>query len=322
LARIEVPPERVLLRASWLEKHKTESIRVVSYGQAESDAEQLSANLIDKFGRAYVRSLSFRAIPRGGLIVLGMVAYCLDLPASALDVSRSSSPVIIIDDCARSGTRFREFLKTIDQQEVIFAPLYSNSQLLALILKMESRVSGCVLACELRDLAHDHFPDAESLEQWRQFWLERRGTHVYWAGDLEHVVFPWSEPDRVFWNHKGNYAEDGWRFAPPDRCLRNRTLLRITGPRRDKAQVRLARSIAYNLLDDEILICNLDSQEVISLSGSSAEMWRALVFFGNYKQAIEHLVAIFDVAHSVVASDLEGFADELLARGVLETVTD
>lgn len=313
-----VAPEILLERVTWLANYPRETLKVVTYHQAERDSEQLASNLQAKFGYKEVKSFAFRPIPRGGHIVLGMLSYCLDLPYSAFDSSNRRRPVIVVDDCAHSGTRLRGFLDKSDFNEVVFGVLYSNSQLFDAILSRESRVVDCLMACELEDFSSKRFVDISSLEQWRQSWIQRKEHAAYWIGDLQHVIFPWNEPDRAFWNSQKKMIENGWRFASPDECLRNRTLLGIPLSLRSDREFRLTRGLAYNLFDDEVLICNLSTEEVFSLSGIASRMWRALVWFGNLNDSANYLARDHDVDLDQLRLDLREFVNDLVSRGILE----
>ena len=75
------------------------------------------SQLVDSLGTETLSRCRFVALPRGGLFVLGMLAYLLDLRADRVgDVGESgirpggsdSAPLVLVDDCALSGLRFSE----------------------------------------------------------------------------------------------------------------------------------------------------------------------------------------------------------------------
>lgn len=78
-------------------------LRYVGYKQAEEDCERLAELLVERFGREELQSFRFTAIPRGGLIVLGMLAYVLGLRQSQLEPPHSPErPLVVVDDCVRT----------------------------------------------------------------------------------------------------------------------------------------------------------------------------------------------------------------------------
>src|SRR5215203_3670477 len=106
------------------------SLRYVSYAQAEEDCERLAARLVKRLGREGVRRSCFTGIPRGGFIVLGMLAYALDLERAQLEPPDSPDrPLVVVDDCAFSGVRFGQFLARCESRRVVFAHLYSHPDL-------------------------------------------------------------------------------------------------------------------------------------------------------------------------------------------------
>ena len=68
-------------------------LRYVGYRQAEEAVAELADRLRSRFGAHEVRSLSYVAIPRGGLIVLGMLASMLDAPRARRSLRRLSPTV-------------------------------------------------------------------------------------------------------------------------------------------------------------------------------------------------------------------------------------
>src|ERR671910_1255702 len=94
----------------WQLEHILPRLRYVGYAQAQEDCERLAARLVERFGRDELRGFRFVAIPRGGFIVLGMLAYILGLERSQLEAApyseHAGAPLVVVDDCALSGVRF------------------------------------------------------------------------------------------------------------------------------------------------------------------------------------------------------------------------
>ncbi len=197
-------------------------LRYVDYRQAEQDCEILAAKILERWSRSELEGASFAAIPRGGLIVLGMLSYALGLKTAQL--REGPGPLFLVDDCALTGARFASRLKTTDHREVVFVHLYSHPDLRRAIEEKEERVVACVAARDLTDMAPESFPDPERLAEWRRKWRERLGER-YWYGQPEPVCFAWNEPDRPFWNEATGEVEDGWRLLPPHLCLKTRAAL-------------------------------------------------------------------------------------------------
>src|SRR5687768_10417176 len=103
--------------------------RRLTYEQAEAEAKSLAAALVAAFGRDEIKSFSYTAIPRGGLFVLGMLSYVLDLDRRVLQPRSSGEPLVVVDDCSLSGARFRNFLQADEHPQVVFAHLYSHHDL-------------------------------------------------------------------------------------------------------------------------------------------------------------------------------------------------
>ena len=93
-------------------------LRYVSYEDAERVARALATKLLEHLGPETLTRCQFVALPRGGLFVLGMLAYLLDLRADQVSgslehssaVPSDGTPLVIVDDCALSGLRFAETL--------------------------------------------------------------------------------------------------------------------------------------------------------------------------------------------------------------------
>jgi hypothetical protein len=300
-------------------------LRHVSWSQAEADAELLAARLRDHFGHRTLGDFRFVAIPRGGLIVLGMLSYALGLDSRALGPPpEGRGPVVVVDDCALSGLRFAEFLRTRvpGTDEVVFAHLYSHPRLRQAIEAREPRVSAAIAARDLRDLAP--VIHGEALEEWRSRWQKRNGERAYWVGQPEHVAFAWSEPDSTFWDELAGSARAGWRLVPPEACLKNRhgssdaRGLQVQIPA--EGAMRLAPGTFHGELNGRILVAELASGQVISLSGVAADLWREFLQPGDPCEALRRLEARYEVPLELLRSDAEKFLRSLLARGVLTAV--
>jgi Coenzyme PQQ synthesis protein D (PqqD) len=296
--------------------------RFVDYGQAEQDCEALAALLRDRFSRRELARFSVLPIPRGGLIVAGMLAYLLDLAPEQLAVGRRPrSPVLVVDDCALTGARFAAALGGLSAAEVVFAHLYSHPALRRAVLRREPRVTACLAAHDLRDPARDSFPRNADYQAWRRRWRRRLGPDRYWFGQPELIAFAWSEPDRPFWNPVTKRVEDGWRLLPPHRCLKNRARL---GPPRPATAARtwqVPAAVAYGEFDGVLWLCQTEKKETYGLEGTGADVWRSLARWGDSDLAAASLRSEYEVDEATARSDIEAFAVELEAQGLLERLS-
>lgn len=295
-----------------------EGVRRVDCLKAEAATKQLAARLVEVLGSSALGRLAYAAIPRGGLIVLGMLSYVLDIEPTALLAQWSDATLVVVDDAAYSGARFAEFLRTVDNKEVIFAHLYSHPDLRVAILRQEPRVVACLAAYDLRDLAPERYPRPEEYEAWKARWRQRTRGPVYWMGLPEMVIFPWSEPDRPVWNPVTQRVEEGWWLTSPDRCLKNWARLRVPPRTVARPTLRSPDGVAFHLDDDRILLCDLRTEQVYGLEGVAADMWRALVGYGDLEVSAAYLAPQYDVDEGQLRRDLRAFADELLSKGLLE----
>ncbi len=308
--------------------HTLRRLRYVSYAQAERDAERLAARLTERFGREEIRRFRFAAVPRGGHLVLGLLSYALGLEHVQLAPPHSpGAPLVVVDDCALSGARFRQFLSDLGKRPVVFAPLYAHPALRAAI-EQEPHVLACVSA---RDL-HDHAPErlGESYPDWQKRWQARAPQGGYWTGQPDHVVFPWNEPDVGFWNPAAGEVGRGWRGVPPAYCLKNRTCPPTAAHVQDVQHVQVQPEaqgafrppapVLFGRLDGHTLVAHAEAQACFRLTGAAADMWHALLAHPTLEAARAALEGIYDADAATLRADLRAFADDLCAQHLLENV--
>lgn len=297
-----------------------ERYRPVGYPEIEAACEALADRLTRSVGEPALRESGFLAIPRGGFVVLGLLSYALRLDRKQLEEpDRRPAPLIVIDDCALTGVRFREFLDRRGKGDVVFAPLYSHPELRSAMVEREDRLRACVSGADL----HDHAPDrmGDGYASWRDRWL-RRSPESYWVGLPDHLSFPWSEPDVTIWNPVAGREVAGWRVAPPASCLKNRypepgTRGRFQIQEEGPGPLRPAASVLYGSLAEEIVVADLETGACLSLAGSAADMWRAVVAVGDVDRAGRAIAEAYDERPAVLAADLREFVARLVDRGVL-----
>jgi hypothetical protein len=322
LGRFDADDERRLAQHASELGFTLPTVRYVGYDQVREDCERLGTLLVERFGRDELRCYKFVAIPRGGLIVLGMLSYVLGLQQSQLEPPASpEEPVIVVDDCALSGSRFGRFLARCESQRVTFAHLYSHPDLRTAIEASEPAVVSCLGARDLGDDAPVNH--GKEYNAWRRRWAARHGDRRYWIGQPEHLCFPWSEPDSGIWNPVTERVEKGWSLLPPELCLKNRPAPGVEpipvqvqsdgpGPLRPAAQVLCGE------FEGQVVVADTDTEESFSLSGVAADVWRAVVEKGNVEDAVSALAGEYDIDHQTLEADARGFVAELVSRDLLE----
>ena len=318
-AAVSVPDLDRLTELAALLRRQAPAVLYVDYRRAELDCELLAARLLAEVGRQRLAQAAFVPIPRGGLIVLGMLAYLLDLgPEQLAAPPAGEGPLVVVDDCALTGHRFAAQLAASGDREVVFAHLYSHPELRRAIVAREPRVTCCVAAHDLADRADESFPRAADRRAWEERWRARLGPGRYWVGQPDLVCFAWSEPDRPLWNPATDRIEAGWRFLPPHLCLGNRTRLVPPAATARTVEWRVPGAVVSSEFNGVVWLCDTRSQEVISLAGVAADLWRRVAGWGSLPLAATDLAAIYEVSVEEVGRDLADFVAELAARGLLE----
>jgi hypothetical protein len=294
--------------------------RRLDLAAAQDAAMGLASDLLDRYSPEVLASARFLPIPRGGHFVLGMLAYYLNLPPSP---TPTTSPLtVVVDDCALSGLRFGEFLAGLPDATapLVFAHLASNPALRDAIEAREPRVTACIAAIDLPDRSRARFEDPVEHERWRAGWLERAGGERYWIGEPEHLILPWSEPERMVWDSEQSRRGSSWYLAAPDVCLKNWSRLGLPPRPIGRRRFRMAADTAFCLLPEQgqILLCHLDTGEVLGLEGVAAEMWKGLAAYGCPRAALAHIEAHFEVEASTAAADLADLSAALREAGLLE----
>lgn len=323
VARVEVLP-------AILEKG-LRRLRYVSYGDAERAARALAVQLVDSLGEETLSRCRFVALPRGGLFVLGMLSYLLDLRAdqvgdsgdSEFDEGFTDAPLVLVDDCALTGLRFSEVLARIDAPSVVFAHLFSHPGLRDALNERERRVVGCYAGENLLDLADEML--VEDRETWEKRWQERSGGRAYWIGLPEHVCFPWNEPDITTWNAETEAEEAPWRIVPPQFCLKNRPV--APGPvlqeqRACQGWIRPAEATVFARFEDEVLAADVETGRAFSFPGIAGEIWMALVAGAGPESVVNGLAAEYDVEPARLRADVDSLVERAVGLGLLRRVDD
>jgi len=290
-------------------------VRYYDYEQAEIAAETLAARLLEVIPRDELSGHVFAPIPRGGLIVLGMLSYLLDLtPEQLPPTARRGRPTVLVDDIALTGARVREALDALDASDVVVAHLISHPDLRAAV-RDDSRVRECVAAFDLETVDNDMSP--EQVSEVRQAWKARLDGR-YWFGHPELIAFPWSEPDQILWDDEKGAVEIGWRVVSPEMCLKNRALLGPPAPDRESRRFRFPGDIAFGMFDDGYLVCRLEDEEVFRLDAVAGAIWGAIGTLGDVESAARYLATVFDADVATLTSDSNSMLSRLVDAGLLE----
>ncbi|GGX80259.1 hypothetical protein GCM10007160_04700 [Litchfieldella qijiaojingensis] len=335
------PTQRSLLRGLALQINEVASKHhFIDYSTAEIAAERLAKELVRRFGVEELSRFQYTAIPRGGLIVLGMLSYLLDLsPEQIVIPEKATSAVndevlVVVDDCALSGVRFQQFLKKVDSAQVIFCPLFAAPELCRAIERAEPRVQACINAKDLQDIAPSRY--GEAYAQWLTAHREIRGGHGYWDGITEPLTFSWCEPETRYWNHENKRFEAGWNVRPPGLCLKRRAvtanvecerreagshnavILQTDGP----GPLMVAERVLWTEMDSAIAVARmpesaLQSSPCFRLEGTAAEMWRCVLEQGTLESAESALLEFYEVDPATLRKDLAAFVSDLVDNGIL-----
>ena len=291
------------------------SLLYVDPGRAFELCRKLAASLTDRYGDA-----AFSAIPAGGAIVLEHLA-------PVLGPERLGSPpdhdrlLVVVDDCAISGLRFRQFLDSCPGRRIVFAHLYSHPALRAAIEEREPRVIACVSAADLREIDREVPPEHRRRRQERI----ARGEG-YWIGSTEALCFPWNEPDRSFWNPETGRQERAWRIVPPEFCRKNQAApatVPVQVQPEGKGPLRPSSRVVFGDLQEQTVLCDLKTGACFGLEGVSADLWSALLEYGQPEAVADALQDEYDVPREVFRMDTLRFFEDLETRGLIEwTETD
>lgn len=294
-------------------------LRYVGDGEVTHACERLASSLEATLGRRSLAEAQFTAIPRGGFMILGLLAPLLGLTPEQLSPSQDPDRLlVVVDDCAISGARVRQFLDRCDRRGVVFAPLYSPASLRGAIQIREPRITACLSACDLLELPETPLPDQAERRRLR---IER--GDCYWLGATESLCFPWNEPDRTLWNPRTERPERAWRIVPPELCLKNRPAAGTSPlplqvqPAPGAGPLRPADSVLHAEIDGEVALCDERTGQVFRLEGAGADLWRSLARTGDLETTLDALRSTYDAPPETLEADARRLVEDLLTRGLL-----
>lgn len=300
-------------------RHLLGKLRYVDYRQAAEDAALLARELQRHYSPAELSRASFRGVPRGGLIVLGLLAYQLDLKPEQLQGPAPSTAdlLCIVDDCALTGRRIQQVLAehSASSGRIILAFLYAAPGLRAAVEAAYAPVERCITA---HDLAEKAPPDDAAPEEARmQAYLGQRP----YSQAVESVAFAWSEPDNLILTPFDSKPSHQWRFVPPHKCLKNRRALGLPPAPQSLRGWIVPEGLVYGWFGDVLYLLDTSREEVYRLDGLAAGCWRAAAGYGSQDAALRFLLLQHpaekpeDLARQLTAN-LAAFAEHHLLQPI------
>jgi len=303
---------------AWQTKHALHTLHYVNYTDLEDDCRLLVSKLNERVDRDQLKKYYFTCIPRGGLIVLGILSYLLRLERWQLDPPPDShAPLVVVDDCALTGKRFAQILQKNQSDTIIFAPLYSSPELRSAIEAREHRVISCISA---RDLKSCSYSTKEDQHAFQEIFGSYINNSNYWIGFTEYICFAWNEPDFFFSNPVTEKVEGNWTIFPHEMCLKN-------GPVRIPVIVQKDITMEFYVADDVVtihrddcvMIDNLVTHDRFLVKGIAAEMWNDLMEYGTQEAILTKFLNEYDIDQISLKRDISNFIQNLLSRGILKT---
>lgn len=276
-------------------RHLLRELRYVDYGQAEQDAALLAHKLLTHYQASELRRTAFIGLPRGGLIVLGLLAYQLDLQARQFtaDFAETADLLCLVDDCALSGLRLQQALSALGSRRVVVAHLYSAPGLRSAVRKRYPNVEQCLAAHDLagKPLARDVAAQEEELD----VFLDGR----LYPASSQSVAFAWNEPNLLVLTPFDDQPIHQWRFLPPHKCLKNRQLLGLPPGPPYKPEWLVPDGLVYGWFDGTLYLLDTRREQVFRLDGLAADCWRAAAGYG----AADTALAFLHQAHETIDSE-------------------
>lgn len=291
-------------------------LRYIDYPEVERLVEELGSTILRELGQS-AGEASYVAIPRGGLIVLGMLAYLMGLDDERLGFPDPEHPLVVVDDVSLSGTGFRQFLRGVDHPDIVFAHLFSHPELRQSIRQAEPQVRSVLAAADLDDHGGERF--GPTYRRWQTRW-RTRNPDAYWMGYLDHLCLPWTEPDWAWVDSADGRIETGARLLPPELCLKHRAS--TASPTADfylqpegHGPLAPRAGVAFCERKGDLLIAG--PHGVVTLNDTAARMWLALIEGGSIDAASDLLSGSLEVHRDQIARDLRNLVAELTAIELL-----
>jgi hypothetical protein len=294
----------------------------VGYRRAEQDVQVLARRLEENLGAAALKRAKFAAVPRGGLIVLGMLSIALGLrheQIASTTAAEAPELLIVVDDCGLSGHRMKQALSAVRAREVVVAFLYAPDELRMRVEECEPRVVSCISARNLADLGPRIHGDG--YPAWVRRWETLLGEDRYWVGRPVQVTFAWKEPDRSFVNLATGGREAGWRLTPSR--LRSPSEgtstdgLRVVVQSPSRGVLRAAADVFVAEVEGAVVLVREGQEGALALSPVASQFWRALSSLRSVGAGVDALAPDLDVDRQSLERDLRRFLSDLGEEGLI-----
>ena len=297
-------------------------LQYLTYADAEDGCDRLGQALRQEVDAEVLEQVHAVGVPRGGLIVLGMLSYVLNLRHGQLEgAPPDDAPLLLVDDIALTGNRLNRFLQAHPSRNVVVATLFSHPELREAMVRDEPRVTAFVSAFDLEDYDQERSDYDTHKAQWKERWTGTR----YWTGQTDPVCFPWSEPDIAVWNPETEALEEGLRIIPPSHCLRN---VHATVAAEDEAHriqhqpdatgpIQPPSDVFFGRVQESTIVANPEADVCIELQDTGAAIWHSLIAHGTEEAVVEDLLATYDIERDALAEHVARFIDELVVNHLL-----
>ena len=314
LGFLEEPQIEHLRQVARSIRWRASNLTYIGYRGAEEACRLLADQIEEVLGRKKVEQAAFFGVPRGGLIVLGMVSYALDLDSNQFGPSSSGQHAVVVDDCALSGNRLGRFLRTLDHDKVLLATLFSNPNLRSAMRRAERNVIDFVSAHDLKDFSHLK----EDQDAWRQKWLSRDIGKRYWLGSVSPVAFAWGDPDNARWNSATERMERGPTIVPPAFCLKARyqewshdEYPQVQLQPSAKGPIKPQESVVFGKVEESTIVANPDADVCIEIKDTGAAIWHAMIKLGRREDIVDSLLQEYDIDRASLTSHVDQFLRQL-----------
>lgn len=163
--------ERAEVRVHGLARQLTEQLPHLAYwdyAAVETATRELADRVRATVARLGAERVRFRAVPRGGHVVLGMLAYLAGADHDQLE--RPVGPkdmVIVVDDVAISGSRLTRFLDARPSWRRVVVATLAAPDALAPLFESDPRVQAFLAARRLAELPPPA-PHSDDVAGWRR----------------------------------------------------------------------------------------------------------------------------------------------------------
>lgn len=294
-------------------------LRYIDYLQAERYCCNLAQKIISYCGDDLASAVAV-GVPRGGIIVLGMLSYALGLGKNQLvhgSPSYRGDNVLVVDDCCLSGRRFREFVEQLDADRIIFAHLVSGPGVREEILARDPRVKVCLAVEDIEavDFASGLNPRKNDLDSDCE-----HGPAAFRYAAAEPVAFSWGEPQYPIWNASNKAYDEGWFHVTPRLCLESRVTLDFCA---DTSTTDSGYDVPADALwkkqGEELLVWKRRADKVYRFNHTAADTWFALLMFGRLDAAASYIAKRYGIEVEKAMEDASEAVRDFLERGLLET---